>query len=100
MISAGVRLRTNPIFPVRQKSQSIAQPTWLEMQKVCRGVSGMKTDSMRLPSASWNRNFRVPSVERASCTSCGVEITNSCGNCSRSSTGRSDINAKSVTPLR
>ena len=41
VISAGVRLRTNPILPVRQKSQSIAQPTWLEMQNVCLGVSGM-----------------------------------------------------------
>jgi hypothetical protein len=51
-ISPAERLRTNPILPVRQNPQSIAQPTWLEMQKVSAGVSGMKTDSMRRPSAS------------------------------------------------
>ncbi len=32
---------TMPILPVRQKAQRMAQPTWVEMQKVCLGVSGM-----------------------------------------------------------
>ena len=51
-----------PILPVRQNAHFIAQPTCVEMQKVCDGVSGMKTDSISLPSASRSRNFVVPSV--------------------------------------
>ena len=40
-ISPAVRLRTSPIFPVRQNAQPIAQPTCVDTQKVCAGVSGM-----------------------------------------------------------
>ena len=48
-----------PILPVRQNAQRIAQPTCVERQKVARGsrrlssptgLSGMKTDSISLPS--------------------------------------------------
>ena len=41
----------------------MAQPTWVEMQKVCAGVSGMKTDSICVPSPSRRTNFCVPSSE-------------------------------------
>ena len=44
-ISPGVRLRTSPILPVRQKPHAIAQPTCVDTQKVIAGVSGMNTDS-------------------------------------------------------
>ena len=40
-ISPAVRLRSRPIFPVRQNPQFIAHPTWVEMQNVWAGVSGM-----------------------------------------------------------
>ena len=40
-ISPAVRLRSRPIFPVRQNPQFIAHPTCVEMQKVWAGVSGM-----------------------------------------------------------
>ncbi len=43
----------------------MAQPTWVEMQKVIAGVSGMNTDSIWRPSARRSRNFSVPSVERS-----------------------------------
>src|SRR5436190_5197641 len=65
-ISPAVRLRTSPIFPVRQKAHAIAQPTCVEMQKVIDGVSGMNTDSTLRPSLSRSRNFCVPSIERRS----------------------------------
>ena len=55
-----------PILPVRQKAHFIAQPTWVDMQKVCDGrVRDMKTDSMCLPSASRRRNLTVPSSDRS-----------------------------------
>ena len=57
---------------MRQKAHFIAQPTWVEMQKVCDGVSGMKTDSMRWPSASSRRNLVVPSVDRSCLATAGV----------------------------
>ena len=66
-ISPAVRLRTSPIFPVRQKPHFIAQPTCVEMQNVWLGVSGMKTDSMRRPSSRPSRNFTVPSDGCLSC---------------------------------
>ena len=40
-ISPAVRLRSSPIFPVRQNAHFIAHPTCVEMQKVWAGVSGM-----------------------------------------------------------
>ena len=64
-----------PIFPVRQNAHFIAQPTWVEMQKVCGGASGMKTDSMCLPSASRSRNLTVPSWERSCPATTGVVMT-------------------------
>ena len=57
-ISPAVRLRMMPMRPVRQNAHFIAQPTCVEMQNVCDGVSGMKTDSMRWPSASSQQELR------------------------------------------
>ena len=71
-ISPAVRFLTSPILPVRQKAQAIAHPTWVEMQKVIAGVSGMKTDSMCRPSASSSRNFSVPSADRSRLRMAGV----------------------------
>ena len=71
-ISPAVRFRTRPIFPVRQNAQAMAHPTWVEMQKVIDGVSGMNTDSICRPSARRSRNFSVPSTERSRATSSGV----------------------------
>ena len=76
-ISPAVRLRTRPILPVRQKPHDIAQPTWVETQKVIDGVSGMKTDSICRPSASSRTNLRVPSLDRWSLRTAGVDTTNS-----------------------
>ena len=56
-ISPAVRLRTRPILPVRQKAHAIAQPTWVEMQKVIAGVSGMKTDSIWLAVGEAQQEF-------------------------------------------
>jgi hypothetical protein len=42
------------------------------MQNVWAGVSGMNTDSRRLPSASDRTNFRVPSSDSADSTIRGV----------------------------
>ena len=64
-------------MPVRQKAHAIAQPTWVEMQKVIAGVSGMKTDSICLPSASRSRNFSVPSIDVSRLASAGVVSVNS-----------------------
>ena len=64
-ISPALRFLTSPILPVRQKAQAIAHPTWVEIQNVIAGVSGMNTDSMCRPSASSSRNFSVPSVDRS-----------------------------------
>ena len=64
-------------MPVRQKSHAMAQPTCVDTQKVMAGVSGMKTDSMRRPSARASRSLRVPSTEVSSLTICGVETANS-----------------------
>ena len=55
-----------------RSAQAIAQPTCVEMQKVIDGVSGMKTDSMRWPSASSSRNFSVPSTDRSRCDELGA----------------------------
>ena len=89
-----------PILPVRQKPQSIAQPTWLEMQNVIAGVSGMNTDSMRRPSASSSRNFCVPSEEMSRETRRGAVKANSAASRARSSRLRSVICSGSVTPRR
>jgi hypothetical protein len=91
-------LRTSPIFPVRQKPHDIAQPTCVEMQNVIAGVSGMKTDSIRRPSASSSTNLRVPSIEVSSLTVRDVVSANSSGSCARRVRDRSVIDPKSVTP--
>ena len=53
--SSGCRI--SPILPVRQNAQPIAQPTCVEMQNVCVGVSGMKTASICRPSARREHEF-------------------------------------------
>ena len=53
-ISPAERLRRMPMAPVAQKVQPMAQPTWLLMHRVTRGLRtsrGMCTASMRSPSA-------------------------------------------------
>ena len=99
-ISPAVRLRTSPIFPVRQKAHAIAQPTCVEMQNVMAGVSGMNTDSIWRPSASRSRNFSVPSIDFSRATSAGVVSVNASASVARSSRERSVIASMLVTPWR
>ena len=87
-------------MPVRQNAHAMAQPTWVEMQKVIAGVSGMKTDSICVPSARRSRNFSVPSTDVSRCASAGVVSVKSRASVARSSRDRSVIAAKSVTPWR
>ena len=49
--------------PVAQKTQPRAQPTCEEMHRVRRRPSGISTDSIASPSASFHKNFSVPSFE-------------------------------------
>ena len=86
-ISPAVRCRTRPILPVRQNAQPIAQPTCVEMQKVCAGVSGMNTDSMCWPSASRRTNFWVPSSETSRRAMSGVSTVNCVGEAGRAARG-------------
>ena len=76
----------------------MAHPTWVEMQKVMDGVSGMKTASIRRESASSKANLRVPSTERSSATIFGVDRAQSVLIVSRSARERSVIRSMSVTP--
>ena len=39
-------------FPVKQNRHPIAQPTWVERQRVKRDFSGIRTLSIRFPSSS------------------------------------------------
>jgi hypothetical protein len=59
-ISAAVRLRSKPIFPVRQKRHPMRHPTWLETHRVCRRNMGMTTDSMSRSSDNRVTNLRTP----------------------------------------
>ena len=78
----------------------MAQPTWVEMQNVIDGVSGMKTDSTVRPSTSLRRNFSVPSTDLSRWTIAGVRIANSAASSARNSRDRSVIDDTSVTPIR
>ena len=94
-----VRWRIRPILPVRQKAQPIAQPTCVEMQKVCAGVSGMKTDSICLPSARREHELlRAVFGDVAPDDRRCARSTNSSASCARSARLRSVMRAKSVTP--
>ena len=99
-ISPAVRCRANPIFPVRQNRQPIAQPTWVDTQKVIAGVSGMNTDSMPRPSARVNRNFRVPSSESSRPAMRGVEKDRVRPRVSRSDRERSVMPSNASSPRR
>ena len=76
----------------------MAHPTWVEMQNVIDGVSGMNTASMRRESASARANLRVPSTERSSATTVGVDRAQSVLIAARSVRERSVIRSMSVTP--
>ena len=97
-ISPAVRLRAIPILPVRQNAHCIAHPTCVETQKVIERVSGMKTDSICLPSARRSRNFVVRSLERSRRTTSGVVTARLVASAARKSRPRSLISPKSVIP--
>ena len=67
-ISAVVRLRLKPCWPVEQNAQSTAQPACAEMHSVPRSVSGMNTVSTALPSPTSSSHLRVPSAAVAVAT--------------------------------
>ena len=64
-LSPAPRWRPKPSVAVAQKRQSIAQPTWDEMQRVslfrAASSSGISTDSIARPSWVRKRSLRVPS---------------------------------------
>ena len=87
-------------MPVRQNAHPMAQPTCVDTQNVCAGVSGMKTDSISRPSPIFRTNFWVPSAETSRLAMAGVETVAAPMSAARSSWLRSVIRAKSVTPRR
>ena len=62
MSSSGVRLRTKPERPVRQKVHPTGQPTCVERQSVCALGMDMMTVSTDWPSSRPRRSLRVPSL--------------------------------------
>ena len=54
---AGGQVPHQPHLAGQAERQAIAQPTWVEMQKVIAGVSGMNTDSIWRPSARREQEF-------------------------------------------
>ena len=54
-ISPAVKFRSNPMSAVRQNLQFTGHPTWLEMHRVSRPVSGISTASMVRRSSSPSR---------------------------------------------
>ena len=62
-ISPGVRFLSKPACPLAQKEQAYAQPTCVETQTVFRSFAGIKTVSMKRPSANLVRSLTVPSVD-------------------------------------
>ena len=91
----------SPILPVRQNAQSIAQPTCVEMQNVCAGVSG-NVDGLDVAAVvSRSRNLVVPSVDVWRDSSSGVVDGERAGQSACADRARrSVICAKSVTPRR
>ena len=55
------RLPPQGCLPVAQKAQPILQPTWHEMQRVRRSVSGIMAVSIVRAAPAGNRYLRVPS---------------------------------------
>jgi len=98
-LAGGERLRTRPIFPVRQKAQAIAQPTCVEMQNVIDGVSGIENRLELLAVFEAQQEFlgAVDSISPAP-TTAGVVSVNSSASVARSFCERSVIAARSVTP--
>ena len=76
----------------------MAQPTCVDTQKVCLGVSGMKTDSICRPSARRSTNFCVPSLETSCLMTSGNDTVAASASAWRSSRPRFVISLKSVTP--
>src|SRR6056297_687297 len=99
-MSAAERLRLKPCLPVAQNAQSMAQPTWLEMHRVPRAGSGMKTVSMAWPPSIDSIHLRVPSP--ASCREriSGVRISAISARRARSALEISVIVEKSALPKR
>ena len=92
------RLATSGMVPVWQKLQVRLQPTWLEMHKAPRSVSGICTVSISRPSATRSSHLRVPSAEHCSATTVGRETTQCCVNLSRRPAGNVDICAAPLAP--
>jgi hypothetical protein len=98
-ISPEERSRTKPLRPVAQKGHPRAQPTWVEAQSVRRPDPPRRTVSIRSPSRSRRRNFRVASIrERRSRRTSGPAKTNRLASSGLSSLERSVIPAGSETP--
>ena len=99
-ISPAVRCRVSPIVPVRQKPHFMAQPTCVEMQNVCDGVSGMNTASIWRPSPNRSSSLVVPSEDVSFRTMSGVLMTATSASRARTPLGTSVMAEKSVTPFR
>ena len=89
VISPAERLRRNPIRPVAQNTHPRAHPTWDEMHSVRRVLSGISTDSIASPSASFQRNFSVPSLDCWAASQVSRASGNASASCARSVAGRS-----------
>ena len=98
MISAVLRLRLNPCFPVEQKAQSSTHPAWLETHSVPRFVSGMNTASTALASSTLRSHLRVPSSAVVSPTMSGGSMRACVASLSRRPLARSLMRAKSLSP--
>src|SRR3989442_3314961 len=63
-ISAGVRLRRNPIRPVAQNTQPRAHPTRDEIHNVRRLPAGVSNHPTPPPSADGPKEFSLPVPQR------------------------------------
>ena len=98
MISAALRSRWKPCFPVEQKEQSRLQPTCDDTQSVARLPSGMSTVSTRPPPSMRISHLRVPSAESWRDSTAGGRTSATLASFSRSALPRLLMRSKSRTP--
>ena len=99
-ISSVVRLRSSPPRAVRQKAQSIAQPTCVDTHWVSRPWPGISTVSTRLPSGMASSILRVPSLARSSRTRCSASGVSCSASQAARRRGRPGMAAGSRPPWR
>ena len=93
-----MRLRENPIAPVAQNVQAIAQPTCVDTHSVVRDGSGISTASICASSAVRRIALTVPSFERSTRSTSSDRVCHSCSSFCRSARSRLVISDSFSTP--